>query len=363
MIDMICDKNDKVDLASKGADFKAEKLHAQELRDEKRAVELQARKEVDDNRDVMRLLLHATFDVPPPAPDAPPRPKRPKFDDLVSCLKGKGSKEEALALLAAEPLVCKVVDKWGKYPLHYACEFQSPAEVVEAIVKAFPRAAQRKAMDNRYPLYYAKQSAQVIVDQLIEAHPTLFDAMSLGERLTHRAPKEYVLPFITRQTSRVKDTQGNLMLHYACQYRSPDEVVRKLVQRNPESPQAPDSHGNLPLHVAVSFHASEAVVAEQEEIADVDLVEEVLVDDDVIDDADEDVVDDDDDSEDAPDVDDHEDDEDEDEDDHEDDEDDDDHEDDEDDEDDEGDEGEDDEDDDLPASDSDEASGVKPNAV
>jgi ribonuclease E len=106
-----------------------------------------------------------------------------------------------------------------------------------------------------------------------------------------------------------------------------------------------------PADVAArALAASEAVVAEHEEIADVDLVEEVLVDDDVIDDADEDVVDDDD-SEDAPDVDDRDDD------------DDDDDEDEDEDEDDEDDDGEDDEPDDLPASDSDEVSGVKPNAV
>ena len=58
------------------------------------------------------------------------------------------------------------------------------------------------------------------------------------------------------------DSLGRLPIHYACSNGAPIGVVRALLRANPASMLYEDYNGWLPLHVAVHFGASTEVIGE-----------------------------------------------------------------------------------------------------
>jgi len=62
------------------------------------------------------------------------------------------------------------------------------------------------------------------------------------------------------EASDIQDENGYLLLHYACEYNAPEEVIELLIDQNPGALLVPCNHmqfrGMLPLHVACSFAVS-----------------------------------------------------------------------------------------------------------
>eukprot|EP00957_Ditylum_brightwellii_P015005 1131068-Ditylum_brightwellii.AAC.1 len=52
-----------------------------------------------------------------------------------------------------------------------------------------------------------------------------------------------------------KDGQGQTLLHVACSYKAPVNVVSLFLNNLPEAIKEKDSHGLMPLHCACSHRA------------------------------------------------------------------------------------------------------------
>ena len=175
-IDLVVEKNEKVDMVAAKPEFKAKKKADAELQEEKKAIVDGAKKQLDDNNDVIQAILIATFGTPqllldtygvPLPPDGPVlgEVKRAPYKDFLDALKRSAPEEALIDIFTVDPSIAFEKDKWGKLPLHVACEFAAPPVIVRMLINAYPEAAKMKTSDNRYAPFCAK-AAPVAVSPL-----------------------------------------------------------------------------------------------------------------------------------------------------------------------------------------------------
>lgn len=89
-------------------------------------------------------------------------------------------------MLAAYPEACQFADRAGKYPLHYAAEYNScEPEVFRVILEAYPDAARQKNKWGQLPIHYAtwRRAPPELIRMLHDAYPegaTLRDTLGCG---------------------------------------------------------------------------------------------------------------------------------------------------------------------------------------
>ena len=148
-------------------------------------------------------------------------------DTMMGGEDGNGAKDwvTVVDLVSTVPAVCGERGTWDRMGLHYACSNGAPANVVEAFLSKFPRAAKipcRWRGGGWLPLHCAcvTRAPLEIVMLLLEAFP---------------------------EATRVEDDAGRLALHRACEFRAPPECVAALLHYWPKAARALDA-GRLGKH-------------------------------------------------------------------------------------------------------------------
>lgn len=129
-----------------------------------------------------------------------------------------------LERIASHPDECKAVGVQGRTPLHVACDHDAPAEVVAALLKAYPEASLMVGTSSMNPLHITCSSLHAsveVVRVLLEGG-------------------------VDTQTS-MRDIDGDTPLHAACRCGAPMETLRVLLEANPAVVHERDFEGLTPL--------------------------------------------------------------------------------------------------------------------
>ena len=115
----------------------------------------------------------------------------------------------------------------GNLPLHAACSFQAGADVVEALLKAYPGGASQPNSAGNLPIH---QSAM------------------------WQAPLETVELLLMRypEGATVRNQYGSLPLHMAASNQAKPEVVRLLIDSYPDALHLQNDDGMTPLELALA---------------------------------------------------------------------------------------------------------------
>ena len=173
--------------------------------------------------------------------DAGPKALAEKSRKLKQCLlfhavQSRRYSDQLVAKLAnAYPKGCEVKDAEGNIPLHLELERGDGAkmEVVKILVEASPSSVKIKDKDKNTPLHSAVESIHDPAKSL------------LAVQLLMAADADN---FAVQQV----DSDGNLVLHSACEHKQPNpEVIKLVMEAYPLGLQKKDKDGNLPLHSAL----------------------------------------------------------------------------------------------------------------
>ena len=123
----------------------------------------------------------------------------------------------------------------GNLPLHAACSFQGTADVVEALLKAYPGGASQPNGVGNLPIHQAAmwQASVETVEILLSRHP---------------------------EGATVRNQYGSLPLHMAASNRAKPEVVKLLIDVYPDALHLQNDDGMTPLDLAM---ADEAMMNDQ----------------------------------------------------------------------------------------------------
>ena len=115
-------------------------------------------------------------------------------------------------------------------PLHVACEYGAPIQVIKALLQANPKVVEIKSgIHERLPLHCLLSSASIsesIVTVLVEAYPG---------------------------ACQVADKNGNLPIHMICQKPNITEgIFNSILSMYPEAAYVKSLSGNYPLHLAAA---------------------------------------------------------------------------------------------------------------
>jgi len=125
----------------------------------------------------------------------------------------------------------------GNLPLHAACSFQATADVVEALLRAYPGGASQPNSAGNLPIHQAAmwQATTDTMELLLGKYP---------------------------EGATVRNQYGSLPLHMAASNQASPEVVRLLINAYPDALHLQNDDGMTPLDLALADEsASEAVVA------------------------------------------------------------------------------------------------------
>ena len=117
-------------------------------------------------------------------------------------------------------------------PLHLACLYNAPWEVIESLIIAFPEGVKDKdTLFQRLPLHVAceQNASYQIIRTLITYYP---------------------------QGCKTRDTLGRLPLHYACFTNVTLDVIDMLLVDYPNGVKCVDGKGWLPLHISVKYNTN-----------------------------------------------------------------------------------------------------------
>ena len=128
---------------------------------------------------------------------------------------------------------------WRFLPLHSACARQPPADVIKALLNAYPDGAKCVDDQGMYALHYAcgNQASREVVRMLLMSFP---------------------------DAARLSDPRGMLPIHYlACWGPSSISVIDMVLVANRDVAKAMDEDGNTPLDLAIEgdYPESTAVVS------------------------------------------------------------------------------------------------------
>lgn len=139
-----------------------------------------------------------------------------------------------MALIDLFPVIVKLADSNGDYPLHMACYRIQYKTVIMKLVELYPIAAQHPNAGGEYPLHIVcsyNQDDEVVI-KLIDIYP------------------------LAAQKMLINDSESNeaFALHLACSYDQSENVIIKLIEATPNALFEKDSQGNYPIHLAVSHY-------------------------------------------------------------------------------------------------------------
>jgi len=142
---------------------------------------------------------------------------------------------EKLIRYAPEALKTKTFpDGW--FPLNLACCHSASYEVIQMLLKAFPKSAALRSRFGWLPLHEAchKQASLEVLNALIEAHP----------------PSMYERDYMNNTPSRYLNGSSKLILHTAVTAGFSIHLIQFLLARFPDRCLETDEHGMIPLHHA-----------------------------------------------------------------------------------------------------------------
>ncbi|KAL7550939.1 hypothetical protein ACHAWF_014142 [Thalassiosira exigua] len=124
------------------------------------------------------------------------------------------------------------IDKFGRYPLHVAVSSSRVSHImIRELLGAHPAAALHQEKHKCIPLH------------LFFRHNGTLDSRAFEEIFDE-------LMSSRNQSARMRNCNGLLPLHFACQYGAVLTVLKKLIDYYPEAVRARDQNGCIPLHVA-----------------------------------------------------------------------------------------------------------------
>ena len=125
----------------------------------------------------------------------------------------------------------------GNLPLHAACSFQATADVVEALLRAYPGGATQPNAAGNLPIHQAAmwQAPVETVELLLARYP---------------------------EGATVRNQYGSLPLHMAASNQASQEVVRLLIDSYPDALHLQNDDGMTPLDLALADEsASDSILA------------------------------------------------------------------------------------------------------
>ena len=119
----------------------------------------------------------------------------------------------------------------GNLPLHAACSFQASADVVEALLKAYPGGASQPNSVGNLPIHQASmwQAPEDTVQILLARHP---------------------------EGATTRNQYGSLPLHLAASNRGSPEVVKLLIDAYPDALHLQNDDGLTPLDLILQDEAA-----------------------------------------------------------------------------------------------------------
>jgi len=146
-----------------------------------------------------------------------------------------------LALIRADPKICRYADKAGHLPLLISIEMNVNSDAVIAILHAFPDAC------THYDMYFPQRKI-----------PPLHAA--LRRRCSHDIIREIVTK--CPSSCMKKDHSGRLPLHLAIMKNTRDDDILALIRANASACAVPDMDGSVPLALAIAHAKSYEVIDE-----------------------------------------------------------------------------------------------------
>jgi ankyrin repeat protein len=176
----------------------------------------------------------------------------------------RASLEAVEYLIHQAPSSLKSKDRNRETPLHLACAKNQPhLALMKALLKACPEAAHMVNSKGDMPLHAAaaahvSKTIEAVWEALVEAHPqALLVANAAGETPLHIALQQHGVEATSlsvfwkeeRVSLRKGDAQGNSPLHLACILRLPINVLRELVQADPNGVTQRNDEGQTAFHI------------------------------------------------------------------------------------------------------------------
>ena len=176
-------------------------------------------------------------------------------------------------ILSLYPEALRIAEeKKGWLPLHFAAWNCTSAELIRFLLDVHQPAVFSQTSRGQLPFLLAMHNRRTeILDELLSANPDAIDGCDRkGNTCVHYAAKmcnpdaaKRVIE-ISPELATVKNFHGELPIHKAFVHiRSDDkrqrwkqlELLRIILDENPETVSQTDKDGNLPLHLAVGFNA------------------------------------------------------------------------------------------------------------
>ena len=179
---------------------------------------------------------------------------------------GLGESSEIVdLLLKMYPKSAKIPDNDGRFPLHLACRHGAPFPLFQVVFQTFPQAVLLPSVKDRYPLHMAclhNKRPEVILFLVDRAPQAIAHQDTSGLTPLHlvcaSSPQADVIDALLYHDQghqairlRTHGETGFLPLHLACKNGALHFVVRRLVEAWPEAVRIPDAEQKwLPLHHA-----------------------------------------------------------------------------------------------------------------
>ena len=208
-------------------------------------------------------------------PDACKKKYRFEFFGVVifpfSMMCAIGSSLEAIQMCYdAFPEALREKDPWVGSPLHYACGYEGPADVVEWLLNKEISMVTTINRLKRSPFHIACQFSprKEILKALLDIAPIGLEATDkYGNTALHlacenNAPMDVVELMVTWHTDAItfKNQSGSTPLHLGLENRLSPSKMKLLVKERPGVLELCDAEGRCPLHIAVENECDGKVI-------------------------------------------------------------------------------------------------------
>ena len=144
------------------------------------------------------------------------------------------------ALIKHAPETVRNVDDGGRLPLHIACYRGASLEVLDALVRAYPKSYDVLSILDKKPSDFLKEWAQNTRGNepmmLLQKAIVSGFHVNLVKLLLQAFPK----------SAMIKDSNDMIPLHHAHIHGFPPAVISRLIEAYPEGVYVKDNQGNLP---------------------------------------------------------------------------------------------------------------------
>lgn len=143
-------------------------------------------------------------------------------------------------LLKAFPKSAALRSRFGWLPLHEACHQQASLEVLNVLIDAYPQSIYEKDYMNNIPSRYLNGASKLLLHTAVTAgfstHLFQFLLLRFPDRCLER------------------DEHGMIPLHHACSLLTDTnfDIIKLLLEISPEGCLMQDSKGRIPLHYVCS---------------------------------------------------------------------------------------------------------------